>query len=158
MAKKSKTAAAAYEVGRGKPPRSTQFKPGQSGNPGGRRKGSLNFKSILRAVSESEIELSENGRKRKVSIIEAVLFRQVQDALRGEPRAANSFLDRCERYLTQEIEDTSELPEDDLALLERALSRAPRERRLADRPPPAVDAGAEAAEDGLFGAEEADRD
>ena len=34
-----------YEVGRGKPPLHTRFKPGQSGNPKGRPKGVRNFKT-----------------------------------------------------------------------------------------------------------------
>jgi hypothetical protein len=120
--KKSKSAPAAYEVGRGKPPRSSQFKPGQSGNPGGRRKGSVNLKTIMTAVLESEIELTENGRKRKVPLLEAIILRQAQDALRGQLRAIDSLLDRYERHAGHEAERSCELPEEDLALLERVLS------------------------------------
>ena len=36
-----------YEVGRGKPPVHTRWKPGQSGNPGGRPKHSRNFGTIV---------------------------------------------------------------------------------------------------------------
>ncbi len=67
MARKKTTPASAdYEVGRGKPPRSSQFKPGQSGNPGGRKKGSRNFRTIVLEVLDSEIELTEGGRTRRV--------------------------------------------------------------------------------------------
>ena len=37
-----------YEVGYGKPPKSTRFRKGQSGNPAGRRKGSFNLGTIVR--------------------------------------------------------------------------------------------------------------
>jgi hypothetical protein len=122
MAKKKLTTSAAdYEVGRSKPPRSSQFKPGQSGNPGGRRKGSRNFKSILLEVLDSEIELIENGRKRKVPLIKAIILRQAQVALSGKDRVMDSVLDRYERCLGQEVEHADELPEDDAALLEQAL-------------------------------------
>jgi hypothetical protein len=131
MAKKTNTSApAAYEVGRGKPPRSTRFKPGQSGNPGGRRKGSRNFKTIMLDVLDSEIELTENGRKRKVMLIEAIILRQAQEALRGKDRVMDSVLDRYERYCSQEVEQTDELPEEDAAILERVLGAAKRRQRF----------------------------
>ncbi|WP_262269562.1 DUF5681 domain-containing protein [Microvirga yunnanensis] len=135
--KKNTDAPAAYEVGRGKPPRSSQFKPGQSGNPGGRKKGSLNLKTVMTAVLESEIELTENGRKRKVPLLEAIILRQAQEALRGQPRAIDSLLDRYERHAGPEVERPDELPEEDVALLERALG--PSRRRPASNPDPAPD-------------------
>jgi hypothetical protein len=122
MAKKKLTTSTPdYEVGRGRPPRTSQFKPGQSGNPGGRKKGSRNFKTIVLEVLDSEIELTEGGRKRKVPLIKAILLRQAQDALRGQPRAMDSLLDRYERHANHEVEQAEELPEEDLLLLERAL-------------------------------------
>jgi hypothetical protein len=36
-----------YQVGYGKPPKHTQFKPGKSGNPQGRPKGTKNLKTDL---------------------------------------------------------------------------------------------------------------
>lgn len=111
-----------YAVGRGKPPRSSQFKPGQSGNPGGRKKGSRNLRTILDAVMNTEVELTENGRKRKVPVIEAIILRQVQEALRGHTRAAENLIDRYERHGDRDTGAAEELPEDDLALLERAFS------------------------------------
>ena len=39
-----------YEVGRGKPPLHTRFKPGESGNPKGRPKGVRNFKTDVQAT------------------------------------------------------------------------------------------------------------
>ena len=135
--KKNTEAPAAYEVGRGKPPRSSQFKPGQSGNPGGRKKGSLDLKTVMTAVLESEIELTENGRKRKVPLLEAIILRQAQEALRGQPRAAESLLNRYERYAGHEVEHSEELPDDDVALLERALGRS--RRRHASNPTLAPD-------------------
>src|SRR3954471_10158444 len=123
MAKKEH-APADYEVGKGKPPKHTQFQRGQSGNPGGRNKGSRNLKTIIAAVMESEIELSENGRKRKVPIVEAIFWRLAQDAMRGQPRAVESLLARYERYVTCEPELRDEVPEEDRILLERAFRRA----------------------------------
>ena len=44
--------AAPYEVGYGKPPKATRFKPGKSGNPGGRPKGSGKKSRTTDAVVE----------------------------------------------------------------------------------------------------------
>jgi hypothetical protein len=138
MAKKKTTHAAAdYEVGRGKPPRSSQFKPGQSGNPGGRKKGSRNFKTIVLEVLDSEIELTEGGRTRRVPMIEALMLRQVQEGLRGHLRAIDSLIDRYERHAGQEVEQADELPEEDLALLKQAIGSSRRCQR--SRPKPAPD-------------------
>jgi hypothetical protein len=121
MARHTIKTPAAYEVGRGKPPRATQFKPGRSGNPAGRKKGSRNLKTILRRVMESEIEVSENGRKRRVPVVEALILRLVQEGLRGQLRALDSALDRYEQHVDEGPERQEELPEEDLALLERLV-------------------------------------
>lgn len=122
MSKSAKSTTPDYEVGRGKPPKESRFKPGQSGNPGGRRKGSTNVRTIVTLVLESEIELIENGKKRKISLVEALLKRQAQEALRGNNKAINDLLDRYERHCPATAEDRVELPEEDQQLLERALS------------------------------------
>ena len=130
MARKKTTHATAdYEVGRGRPPRSSQFKPGQSGNPGGRKKGSRNFRTIVLEVLDSEIELTEGGRTRRVPMIEALMLRQVQEGLRGHLRAIDSLIDRYERHASQEVEQADDLPEEDLALLKQAIGSSQRRQR-----------------------------
>jgi hypothetical protein len=133
MAKKKNDPPADYAVGRGKPPRDSQFKPGQSGNPGGRKTGCRNLKTILRAVAENEIELTEHGQKRVVSLVEALLLRQAQDGLRGNGRATDSLLDRIERLRAFEGEDSVELPEEDEEIVRERLLRS-RRSKTATRP------------------------
>lgn len=131
---KSAGAPGDYEIGRGKPPRSSRFKPGQSGNPGGRKKGSLNLSTMLRAVLESDIDVTESGRRRTVAVLEAIILRQVQDALRGQPRAIDSLLDRYERHCGRDDEPVEENAEEDQLLLERAL-KAMRTRQRSKQEP-----------------------
>jgi Family of unknown function (DUF5681) len=83
-----------YEVGYGRPPKEHQFKPGRSGNPKGRPKGAQNEATILVNLLNRKIEIREAGRTRKVSVLEAVLLRFAEEALRGNPRAATFLLDR----------------------------------------------------------------
>lgn len=52
-----------YRVGYGKPPREHQFRPGQSGNPRGRQKGSRGLKADLQAELDGTIAISINGER-----------------------------------------------------------------------------------------------
>ncbi len=62
-----------YEVGYGRPPLSTRFKPGQSGNPKGRTKQSQNLRTIVKQVSNEQIQIREGDRPRRMSRIEALV-------------------------------------------------------------------------------------
>lgn len=60
------------EVGYGKPPRTHQFKPGQSGNPKGRPKGAKSEATILYELLHRKIPIREGGKTRKVTVLEAI--------------------------------------------------------------------------------------
>ena len=53
-----------YEVGYGKPPTHSQFRPGQSGNPAGRRKGVRNLKTDVKRTLATPVKVKEGGRTR----------------------------------------------------------------------------------------------
>jgi len=76
-----------YEVGYGRPPRHSRFKPGQSGNPKGRPKGRKNISTILEETFYRPVTLTENGRKSKVPAIEAMLLGLLRKSLDGDLRA-----------------------------------------------------------------------
>ena len=56
--------AADYEVGYGRPPTHSRFRPGQSGNPAGRRKGVRNLKTDVMRTLGAPIKVKEGGRTR----------------------------------------------------------------------------------------------
>ncbi len=62
-----------YEVGYGKPPEHTRFKPGQSGNPRGRPKGTKNLKTDLIEELSEKIVVREGDQSQKVSKQRAVV-------------------------------------------------------------------------------------
>jgi hypothetical protein len=129
----AKSSAADFAVGRGKPPSHRRFKPGQSGNPGGRKRGSRNLRTILEEVLLDEIEMTENGRKRTVPLVVALIKRAAQEGLRGDMRAIKDLLDRFERHVGSEPEIPDELAEHDKAILQRVFAlRA--ESRVPARP------------------------
>jgi len=61
-----------YEVGYGKPPRNTQFKKGQSGNPRGRPSGSKNLATLISVALNEPVIVVENGGRRKITKREAI--------------------------------------------------------------------------------------
>jgi hypothetical protein len=59
-----------YEVGYGKPPVHTRFKPGNRANPHGRPRGSKSFKNLLDEKLNAKVTVTEGGKKRKMTKIE----------------------------------------------------------------------------------------
>ena len=64
-----------YEVGRGKPPVSSRFRKGESGNPKGCPKGTRNFKTDVEEVLATRVQAVVNGKPVKVSSQLATLMR-----------------------------------------------------------------------------------
>src|SRR3981081_3050883 len=84
----------AYEVGYGKPPREHQFKLGQSGNKPGRPKGAKNEETILSDLFKQKVRISENGKVRKITVLEAILRKVAEDCLRGNIKSVGFLLNR----------------------------------------------------------------
>ncbi len=95
-----------YEVGYGRPPTHTRFRPGRSGNPKGRPKGAKNETTILHEIMNRPIEIRESGRARKISVLAAILLKFAENALKGDPRSATFLLNRY-----GSVKDTDETPE-----------------------------------------------
>jgi hypothetical protein len=110
-------------VGRNSPPKEHRFQKGRSGNPGGRKKGSLNLKSVVREVAETPITLTENGQRQTVSIMFGIVLRVAQQALQGDLRAAAIFLDLGGRCLPEPANEEVDLSAEDLALIYQGLQR-----------------------------------
>ena len=88
-----------YEIGYGKPPKHTRFKPGECGNPRGRPKATRNLKTDLAEELAECIPISEGGRRRAVSKQRGMVKQLIAKALRGDVRAANTVLGLVERLL-----------------------------------------------------------
>ncbi|HLI12751.1 MAG TPA: DUF5681 domain-containing protein [Alphaproteobacteria bacterium] len=98
-----------YDVGYAKPPVGSQFKPGQSGNPKGRPRGSKNIGTRSRQTFLRLVPLKENGRYRRVIMIGAVIISLGARAIHGDPKAAKSVVEiasKCQ-LLTPEREHAS---------------------------------------------------
>jgi hypothetical protein len=76
-----------YEVGRGRPPKHTRWKSGQSGNPNGRPAGSRNILAIFKDALEQKIKIEEGGKTRMITAREGIVKRLVNLALKGDSKA-----------------------------------------------------------------------
>jgi hypothetical protein len=74
-------------VGYCRPPVHSRFKPGQSGNPSGRPKGTKNLKTLFNKIFNEQISLREGANVRQVSKAEALLRGVMVSALKGEQRS-----------------------------------------------------------------------
>ena len=75
-------------VGYRRPPVNRQFKPGQSGNPRGRPKGSKNFPTMFaEAMSRPVTVRDKKGKIRRLSKQELMVEVMVNKALAGDPKA-----------------------------------------------------------------------
>ena len=82
----------AYDVGYCKPPVATRFKAGTSGNPRGRAKGSRNVATTLTRELNAVVTIQENGKRRQITKLEAILKQQVNQAASGDNRCAQFVL------------------------------------------------------------------
>jgi hypothetical protein len=88
MRKKVRKQRARYAVGYGRPPTSSQFQPGQSGNPQGRPKGARNASSMARDALERTI----NVQGRKMTVRKAAYLRLAERAVAGDAKALEFLL------------------------------------------------------------------
>jgi Family of unknown function (DUF5681) len=81
-----------YEVGYGKPPKHTQFKPGQSGNRKGRPRGQRNFRTAVRDALQEKVIIREGDRTRSVSRMDAIIRVTFNNALKSDAKALAAFI------------------------------------------------------------------
>jgi hypothetical protein len=116
-------------VGYCKAPKHSQFKPGQSGNPRGRKPLFGNFASDLFEELNAETSIRQNGVECKVSKQRAIINTLVEAAISGNMRASSALLAIFVRSLPsqpeQDQEPVSEAADQDL------LTRFERRGRVA---------------------------
>jgi hypothetical protein len=92
MRKKVRKPRASYAVGYARPPASSQFQPGQSGNPNGRPKGARNASSMAREVLERTINIKVKRAWRKMTVRKAAYLRLADRAVTGDAKALDYLL------------------------------------------------------------------
>lgn len=115
------------------PPEEYRFKPGQSGNPGGRPK-EKPVTDELRRLMDREVPNDREGRTYAEVLAQAILHA----ALKGKVDAARELLDRIEGRVPHSVAAVVETPRENLTReqveerLREILHRARERKRLAD--------------------------
>jgi len=113
------------KVGYKRPPKRTRFRPGQSGNPRGRRKGVNNFGTDVRKSLKLLVAMTTPEGSRRISTQEALIFRLREQALKGDAKARDRYLSLASIYNDEPVECGAQggLPEEDEEILEAFLGR-----------------------------------
>jgi hypothetical protein len=120
------TAEKAYKVGYGRPPLNRQFKPGCSGNPKGRAKGSRNLKTVVQQAASRPIRVRKNGKVQTTTTLEAMVENAALKAAQGDTKALITFVGLLARSgALNEADHTSATswPEADDAIIKDYMRR-----------------------------------
>jgi hypothetical protein len=97
-----------YKVGYRHPPRAHSFKKGNSGNPSGRpKRNHINLEAAVNASLAETMTVRVNGKERRMTSLEAVLWSQMQSALRGNLNALKRIIKLANK--TMRLESTKEI-------------------------------------------------
>lgn len=115
----------AYEIGYGKPPRFTRFKPGVSGNPRGRPKHAKNLSTLVHEALNEQIVVAENGGRRRISKRQAITKQLVNRSAQGDLKVLQMLLgiiqDIEQRSAAAAVEPTFDAPDE--KVIEQLKSR-----------------------------------
>jgi len=108
-----------YVIGYGKPPKNTQFQPGQSGNPKGRPKGVKNLANDLDEELSEKITITEAGKQQETTKQRAMIKTMFAKALKGDTRAANVLINLILglEQSKQAKQDADQLSDEDMEIL-----------------------------------------
>ncbi len=87
------------KVGRGQPPRKSQYKPGQTGNPRGRPPGQISLKKAAENAFSRKVSYEVDGKTVRISMLEAMLIEHGLKAVKGDAKSAGIALNLPPRPL-----------------------------------------------------------
>jgi len=117
-----------YNVGYKKPPTNYQFKPGKSGNPKGKPKGKKDFKTDLMEELSEKIQITEDGKTKKISKQKALVKSLTAKAIKGNERAANIIITAIYRLMETDTDEAFDDPSaSDLEIIDRFKARLMKE-------------------------------
>ena len=90
-----------YEIGRGRPPKATQWKKGESANPGGRScPRPTGLLEMIDKLLLTHVKITIDGVSKRVTTLEAILAQLWSKGIAGDRRARAVYL-RCRTLVPQ---------------------------------------------------------
>jgi hypothetical protein len=127
-------------VGYKNPPKDTQFKPGKSGNPSGRPKGSRNLRTDLMEELDAKIVVTEGGQQRTISKQQALVKAMMAKGMKGDTAAGKAIFNLAlgfEQVTSQERISLAMSDDDDAVM--QAFKEKVRRDILTEEEPDEVD-------------------
>jgi hypothetical protein len=106
------------KVGYSRPPFATRFRPGYSGNPRGRPKGSKSLDQVLRLALDRRVLDPRRGGRHTVRMIELIVEGLVLGAAKRDPRMVRLLLLLIDRYSPS---DTPKLDAEEVRATDREI-------------------------------------
>jgi hypothetical protein len=116
-------------VGYRNPPAATRFRKGASGNPRGRPRGARNFSTVVAATLGERLTITENGRRKRITKLEAAVKQLVNRAAGGDARSLQLLIGLVQasdaRPSPPDTGQPSEADREVLRELQRRMREAP---------------------------------
>jgi hypothetical protein len=108
-----------------RPPVSGQFKPGQSGYPPGRPKGSRNHRTELDDQLKKTVAVTENGKRVRKKKWAVIIAQQINKAMAGDLKAAQFITEQMIKYglLVEGDNEPTKLTTDEASVFEDVVRR-----------------------------------
>ena len=108
-----------------RPPNPSQFKPGKSGNPNGRPKGSRNLQTDLAQMMNKKVAIRENGKRKRITRQQAMLLSLFEKAAHGDVKAASQLFTMLMKFGIHDVAppEPKPLTDNDRAIVENFLRR-----------------------------------
>ena len=108
-----------------RPPVSGQFKPGKSGHPQGRKKGSRNPRTELDDQLKKTVAVTENGKRVRKKKWAVIIAQQINKAMAGDLKAAQFITEQMVKYglLVEGDNEPAKLTADEAFVFEDVVRR-----------------------------------
>jgi hypothetical protein len=128
-----------YSVGFRKPPRHTQFKPGQSGNPHGRPKRKNSVADVIQKELHARVAIVNDGKRRTVPMQVAIIKQLLNLAAKGDSKVFGNLMKALKLHQAEGGDNLATLVQEFRAVHEQDMEADRQRRNLSELGKPSAD-------------------